>query len=191
MIPIKTTVHRNDYGLSKRDWTPLLRAGYHAAAKHWIDKFLPRHFEKEATFRYSHLRDPNTGERLYAPRSESYQRYKRKRYGHNKPLVFTGQAKRAILASAQVKNLGGGGAQAHMKGPAYIQPYRVVSTGPDGGKREQPPLGAEITSITLSESRELTDVIDDTITEEVNKTRPLKRGSLTGSSGTGRSLTAA
>ncbi|MHC4616384.1 MAG: hypothetical protein ACYTEQ_01390 [Planctomycetota bacterium] len=57
-----------------------------AVALHWHDEIAPRHFEVSATARYG-----------YKKRSRRYTRRKQKRFGHRRPLEYTGESKDRIL----------------------------------------------------------------------------------------------
>lgn len=56
--------------------------------EHWREKFLPRHFTTEAYHEYR-----------YSPRTKEYMQKKMRHFGHNLPLVLTGQSRREILRS--------------------------------------------------------------------------------------------
>ena len=62
-----------------------IRQGFRDAVTFWQKTFARGHFSPNARFKYS-----------YAPRSKAYEARKKKKYGHNLPLVWTGATRRTI-----------------------------------------------------------------------------------------------
>lgn len=63
-----------------------------ALAWHWWKNILPKHFDAGAESRYR-----------YKPRTPKYLERKLKKFGHQRPLVFTGAMERALLRSAEIR----------------------------------------------------------------------------------------
>lgn len=75
------------WGLSRREVNVARRLAHEDALFHWHAKFKPRHFETSAYSRYHYQR-----------RSRKYEEQKRRRHGHNRPLVFSGESMTRSLA---------------------------------------------------------------------------------------------
>ena len=74
-------------GLSASDARTINRVVLESMADEWHERYLPGHFEEGATAVYG-----------YAQRKSKYLKRKRRLYGHQRPLVFTGEA---LLLSRQ------------------------------------------------------------------------------------------
>jgi hypothetical protein len=106
--------------------------------KIWHQKYMPRHFERSASFKYG-----------YRPRTWQHQRRK---YFLNRvigrtpmPLVFTGRLK--IEVSQNIRVVGTKqGAKGTVRGPRYLYRYSK------GGAR--PHLAGELTKVTTNEIEE-------------------------------------
>lgn len=95
-------------------------------AQHWFDKILPIHFTEEGKTRYRyHARDP------------VYEARKLRRFGHTKPLVWTGRMQEALMQTVAIEAtskrvkivLAPGATRKWLKG--YISFKGRRGTGPD------------------------------------------------------------
>jgi len=80
----------------------------------WWKSILPRHFAADAWGKYH-----------YTPRGKKYQQAKRRKYGHGKPLVYTGASMRSMKGAITVSGTSKGG-RGKMTAPWYFT--RVVRT---------------------------------------------------------------
>jgi len=67
------------------------KRGLEKAVLHWHRTYAKRHFWPSAKARYN-----------YKDRSAAYERRKRRRFGHNKPLVWSGKSRDQILSHIRV-----------------------------------------------------------------------------------------
>lgn len=75
-------------GVLQRELRRLTRAALEASGRTWHGTMRPWHFRPEAFARYPDV---------YRPRTAKYQARKRKRRGHNDPLVWSGQTQARSL----------------------------------------------------------------------------------------------
>jgi hypothetical protein len=109
-------------------------------AEMWHRTMLPKHFRASATSEYQYRR-----------RSKKHLRQKRKRVGHEIPLVYSGDMKRMLTRRSKV----GGTAKrvsVTMSGPRYLYMRRKNTRMPD--------MAGEITSTTKAEERKLMSHLD-------------------------------
>lgn len=99
MIPIKYTVR--DRGATPRGMRKRLNAqkkdAWYEAATMYHREMTPKRFTEE------HARRAG-----YTKRKRAYNRRKYKRFGHTRPLEFTGTAKRAVIREASITNTSNG-----------------------------------------------------------------------------------
>lgn len=136
-----------------------VRQGFIEAGEWWRRKHLPRHFTERAGVFYS-----------YQKRTLRHQARKKKKFGHRKPLVFTGQSRDAIMADRQPpkwrKRGGIPGVEVRIKAPKYFYQFNPA-TGPN--------KLAEVTQLASSELAVLARVVDRRITAAMNNARGRKR----------------
>lgn len=77
--------------VSRRIHERIVRDSLRAAATNHIEKIVPLHFETSAVRRYG-----------YAPRKKGYMIMKARKYGHQRPLVKTGQLQATIANTSRV-----------------------------------------------------------------------------------------
>lgn len=68
----------------RREFNQVSRSAFETMGTHWHTKIRGKHFTAAGASEYD-----------YRERSKGYQRFKRRKYGHNLPLVLTGQSRRA------------------------------------------------------------------------------------------------
>lgn len=87
MIPIEQTVFRA-HNLTLEGWSRISEQLWEIAGETWHNEVLPKHFTAAGAREHGATK-----------RSQAYEARKRARFGHNRPLVYTGrleeQAKRA------------------------------------------------------------------------------------------------
>lgn len=59
----------------------------------WFNEILPKHFERDAIVKY-----------FYQPRTAKYTHRKKRKFGHENPLVYTGQAKAVLMSGYTIKS---------------------------------------------------------------------------------------
>jgi len=83
---------RTDWDGMQKDWNALVRAVMEEVGELWVEQFMPLHFRPGATNRYG-----------YRIRSDAWKEYKRRIYGHSKPLIETGLMRDRLLANAGIR----------------------------------------------------------------------------------------
>ena len=84
-------IGKSPYGLAKEMKSAIERA-FVQAGELWVDKILPKHFTTRAASEYD-----------YKPRTSRYQLKKLRKFGHQNPLMFTGQAYRELPRWHRIK----------------------------------------------------------------------------------------
>lgn len=107
---IKTTItYKRSPELVAKEFRKIVKAQLQEIGKLWHKGFLPLHFARGARQRYN-----------YAPRSKRYERRKLRKFGHTKPLVFTGRMERELKRRHQVTGTGRS-VKVRMKAPPYAK----------------------------------------------------------------------
>lgn len=84
-MPVSISYEINADLVTKRVHAQIMREVNRGMLQRWAERYLPLHFEGGATQRYG-----------YRPRSAGYVARKRRKVGHNIPLVYTGRLREAI-----------------------------------------------------------------------------------------------
>ena len=92
-MEIKTTIEEIGAtpGIAKKHLKRIIKREMIFILKRWQTKTLPKHFAESARYRY---RNVSGG---YRKRTQKHTVRKFKKFGHKRPLEFTGQLKREIL----------------------------------------------------------------------------------------------
>lgn len=139
-ILIETTL-----AITKRNHNRSANVAFRGAMEHHIEKRLSRHFEENAD-------TAPGGAYGYAARSQKYTEYKRRKFGHAKPLVKTGKLSRAVYnqrrsaVTATPK-----GSRAHIRGTIE----RKESATRRAGKIMTDQIRRELEIITPAERKEI------------------------------------
>lgn len=144
-------IYRGDARAAAKKLRGIVSAAMGKAIQWWHRSILPKHFETGAPQRYG-----------YAARTRSYRRAKLRRMGTTKPLVFTGELRRRVLRSIEVRTLKTKAtATGRIQGPRYL--YMVKSMWYEHN------LGDELTRTTKGEARTLARLVDRFSTKALNK----------------------
>lgn len=125
--------------------------------RHWFDEILPRHFTEEAKTKYKyHARDPR------------YEARKLKKFGHKKPLVWTGTMQRVLMQSVAIKATSKRVSIAMAQtAPRWLKGYIAFR-----GKRGTGPVKwLEIKRIPADEGNELTKIAKDVLVEAIKNAK--------------------
>ena len=114
----------------------------------WHEKFLPVHFTVRGHFAYR-----------YQMRDARYVKIKRRKLGHNRPLVWSGRMERMLTRMLRISGTAKR-ATGRMTGPKYLYQYRK-----DLG---QPDKHDEVTRTTPGELLKLAKSFDERITSRLN-----------------------
>lgn len=116
----------------------------------WHRNTLPKHFAETAAVSYR-----------YQKRKPKYEAEKLRRFGHNRPLVFTGALSAQVMRLARITYTGKG-VRVTMKGPKYLYQRRKDYKQPDKAK--------EITATTTGELRTLDASVHGKLRRRLNET---------------------
>lgn len=154
-----------EYEGHPRDKMAALKAGtkegLEKAVEYWHKHFAPRHFRPEAYQLYG-----------YAKRTEKHEKRKRRKFGHNNPLWFTGASRRAILRSIRITSRVSGKERVAFGAvfpPAHFWKYVVSKAG--GGHRR----GKELFATTKAEEKVLFAVVSQTIEKHLARADRVRR----------------
>lgn len=133
-----------------------LRRGLKMAAEEWQVKFAPRHFRYGAAKKYG-----------MQPRSAKHVKRKRRRFGHNKPLVFTGETERWVRTRRQAATIsnrnGMVSGKLQIRTPSYFFAFRKDFGAPDKVQ--------ELVATTQDEATKLLGIVEREIDIELAKPR--------------------
>ena len=138
-----------------------LKSGIKAAAEFWRRQMAPDHFNSGAVGRYQ-----------YRPRSKKYMERKQNKFGHQYPLVFTGDSKRMILGTfspARVSKFKSGGFRASIKLSAPKHFFQHQKNSPGQSKPE------ELKRIVPGEFDVLHAMVNEHIERELAKKRRARK----------------
>lgn len=157
MIPIKQTV-KKDHRLSVSEWRKVSKVGWSAAGDFWHEEILPRHFTHAGAREYS-----------YQKRTRAYEVRKVKRYGHSRPLEYSGDLKRAVLRSREVRTVGdnskrAGAVRIKLRGPRYLFQYRKDAKQPDKAR--------ELSAVSPKDGDRIAKHMDGILTRELDGRGP-------------------
>lgn len=153
-IPIRTRVER-DHRLRISEWRDITKVAWEAAGELWHEEILPLHFEVSA---YSEYR--------YKRRESRYEERKFKRWGHRKPLTWTGDLQRRVTRIRDVRVVGDnsrrrGAARVVLYGPRYLFAYRKDLNQPDKAR--------ELRTVSRTDASKLARRLDQVITAELGE----------------------
>jgi len=134
-----------------------LRYGYAHVANYWHRRILPIHFTKRGGQRYRYEKrqgEHGSGKRVKG----SYTEEKRKRYGHDIPLVLTGLA-RALSRLRNIRATGKGARVSISVGKMLLNPKK---------RRERE---REVTAVTPGERRDMARLFKKIMTARLNADR--------------------
>lgn len=154
MIPIRGKVTR-DHRVKAREFREISKRAWQAAGEFWHAEILPRHFEPDAARVYRYQR-----------RSRSYEARKLRQVGHRRPLEFSGELRRTVARTRDVRTSGtrGGAARIVLRGPRYLYAYRK--------DLKQPDKAAELKAVSYRDARDLARVLDERLTAELELRAP-------------------
>ena len=128
--------------IAPKDISNAVKQELHGAGEHWHKKFRKRHFETSAFDRYR-----------YTKRSKKYNRLKKRKLGHTKPLVFTGVSQRL----SQGKTI-----RETPKKVDVVMPTRAFNFKPPNS---QVMMRDEFTQISQDEAREIDSRMEKGLTK--------------------------
>lgn len=142
---VRVEIDRKKLGLSADAARRISEAVLHSMAEEWHTEYLPQHFTESATMRYG-----------YAYRKPRYLRRKRARVGHQKPLVFTGEA--LLLSRQQI-------IRGNSKTVRVILPRKLNRNNPKSKAKMQ----IEATRVLPIEAEHLQDIGQITLGDQLAK----------------------
>lgn len=135
------------YGLKKRQINNAVKDALKTMAEAWHSRFLPLHFDESANQRYGYTTRKGGGmspsQKGY---TSSYVGRKRRKLGHNRPLVFSGAARSEALGSPKIRGT--------HKEARVVLPSKFNFRHP----KSRVNMREEITRIIPEESRVLLDI---------------------------------
>ena len=134
-----------------------VKASLGEAGLRWHRNTLPGHFTPAAASRYR-----------YKKRSEKHEEAKLRKFGHNKPLVFSGALAAQVMRAARITATGKG-VRVVMRGPKYLYQRRKDYKQPDKAKELTTTTRTELRSIAQSMHRDLTRRLNKTASTETTQ----------------------
>ena len=143
-----------------------VRIGTEAAVAEWHAEIMPEHFTVAGGKKYSY--QPRKGDdeppRIKLPggrtkRNNAYSWQKRRRFGHNKPLVYTGSSEAAARSAVKVSSRKKPGADGIVEGTAAMPnlPKYFYQRRKDHGAPDKP---AELTRALPAEEQQLARTVE-------------------------------
>jgi len=142
--------YRGDAEVMKKELGPIVNAALAQAIEEWHERTLPRHFQPSAAGRYH-----------YKARTVAWKKHKRKKVGHDNPLVYTGDLKREVTRMIEIKTLKTKpSATGKMRGPRYLH------MTPSANYRHN--YAAELLAMTRAETAAMARHVDQIVTKALN-----------------------
>lgn len=129
----------------------------------WHSEILPKHFKHSAVKEYG-----------YKKRHVLYEKRKQKRWGHRYPLVWSGDTKRRLEASARIRS-SSKGSKVTMLGPKHFYQYRKDLGQPDKAAEVRKISQADADFLTAAADEYITGVLQDSTKSAEYKTRFTRR----------------
>ena len=95
MIPTTVKIVQKGVGFTTQEWQPILAEAFKHAGQFWHRNILPKHFTVAGAQEYG-----------YRERTKGYLEKKMHMFGHQRPLVFTGDMKREVTRIIDVRVTG-------------------------------------------------------------------------------------
>lgn len=134
----------------------ILKAAWRKVGEYWHENFRLEHFKNSAMSRYNYT--PRRGESGSGFGFKgSYTKGKMKKFGHTKPLVYTGQSMHATaLRDIRPRH---DGVKIHLHAPLF-------NFRPKGGRID---LNLEMTALTAGEVEQLSRVFNEHLQAEIDQ----------------------
>lgn len=155
MIPIKISVTRKGTPFDARTWKEIIKESWNSAGILWHKNLLNKHFTQKGAAEYR-----------YQKRSWRYTKRKQKKFGHRKPLVYTGELKRHVKRVEDVR-ANSKGARVVLHGPRYLYQYRKDLNAPD--------KAFELQQISKADAAALAAWMDQDIQKKIDSEREYER----------------
>lgn len=116
---LQLKVTKENTPIKRSEFNKIAREVWLAGGRFWHEEILQKHFTYQAVHEYQ-----------YAPRSASHVKAKRRKYGHNLPLVFSGESKEMLESQSEVRSTQNG-VSVVMRAPKHFFTYRKDYKAPD------------------------------------------------------------
>ena len=155
MVVIDTKVTAEGWpAATKRALSAAMRKALGKAGMQWYRDVMSGHFRANAGARYG-----------YAPRSKRHRAAKRRRFGHDIPLVFTGASERAARAAVRIQSAA---KRARVVLPAIPRYFYMQPAG-------HPDKMGELGRTLPAEDQGMADRYGDEAAKELNALKGVKR----------------
>lgn len=138
------------FAASKSQMREARKLALHQAGRFWYRFILGKHFTHAGATEYQ-----------YQERSPKYRLYKLRRYGHTYPLVKTGQLKRSVMSTEDIR-VSSNKVSVVLHGPKYLYQFRKDVGAPD--------KAAELTKVSSGDEQVLAEVMSRTYTKALGQT---------------------
>lgn len=137
--------------VSAKDFREIRTEAWKLTGEMYHKRITPEHFTQQGARRYN-----------YKTRTFKHQRRKRKRFGHNNPLVFTGRMRRKVkqVRKVRARRGGRGGVVVGLNVPQYAIALSARSNAPNMAK--------ELSAISPKDERRVTKFLDRMIQRKIN-----------------------
>jgi hypothetical protein len=111
MVPLSWKFDlRGVLGMKPADVSALVQRASESAARHWVNKMLPRHFAPDAAQRYAYFPRGIKYKRRRGP-PVTYNEWKQRKWHTQQPLVMTGDLRRVVCSpvGTRIENNGTSG----------------------------------------------------------------------------------
>ena len=149
MIKGKVTYNRPK-GLSRKHIRAEVKESLREIGIDWHRRSLPKHFTETAAHKYRYQR-----------RTVKHRREKLRRFGHQRPLVFTGALAQQVKRMARITPTSKG-VRVIMKGPRYLYMRRK--------DQKQPDKARELTATTKGDIRDISRSLHARLRGRLNET---------------------
>jgi uncharacterized membrane protein len=143
---IKVEHRASGWGLDAKTFRQFAKASWDACGEFWHEKILPGHFEVSASRKYHYKR-----------RNKKYEQKKERKWGHRKPLVWSGKMEATLTRSAQISATSKG-VRVKLPNVKYIYAY-------DAG---EPNKAEEVIRMSYRDQRRIANVFGEAMQKEID-----------------------
>jgi len=137
--------------VSAKDFREIRSEAWQLTGEMYHKRITPEHFTRQGARRYN-----------YKKRKLRYRARKRKQFGHDNPLVFSGRTRRKVkqVRKVRARRGGRGGVVVGLKVPQYVIALSARSNAPNMAK--------EITAVSAKDVRRVTTFLDRIIQRKID-----------------------
>jgi len=148
-IPIRISTE-STAGLTRKEYLRAATATWRVVGGYWHREILPRHFLRRAIVTYR-----------YQERGRRYEAAKLKRFGHKRPLVWSGKLRAQVTSAKSLLA---------RRASVDIRVFGALNLSGFNARARMPDMTSEIQAVSGADERELARVLDKELTKRLSLT---------------------